>query len=69
MDGLIKVRDCKETEEILDELSKYTGYILGLLEDHRHQTEFYSKKYKNEAYYYEIASLNKILNLMRFLLK
>ena len=61
--------DCEEAEEILEELSEYTGYILGLIETHRQKVDFNSKKYHTEDYYNEMILLNKILNLLRFLLK
>jgi|SaaInlStandDraft_2_1057019.scaffolds.fasta_scaffold137307_3 hypothetical protein len=61
--------DCEEAEEILEELSEYTGYILGLIETHRQKADFNSKKYHTEDYYNEMILLNKILNLLRFLLK
>lgn len=59
----------ESVEEVLEELSKYTGYILDLVEKHRDQAMFNAMHYKTEEYYNEAGDLKKILHLLRFLLK
>ena len=56
-------------EEVLRELSKYTAYILELIESEIRRKDFSAMRYKEESYYNEVIALKKILNLMRFLLK
>ena len=61
--------DCEDIEEVLDELKPYSAYLLEVLEAKRRESEFFSRKYHSEEYYEEVVRLNKILNLLRFLLK
>tara|TARA_B100000579_G_C22849354_1_gene866376 strand:+ start:15279 stop:15479 length:201 start_codon:yes stop_codon:yes gene_type:complete len=56
-------------KEVLNELSKYTAYILELVEKEIRRKEFSAMRYKDESDYNEVVALKKILNLMRFLLK
>ena len=58
--------------ESLAELKPYSGYILELLARAKREKTFHMYKYRNfssEAYYNEVVALNKIINILTFILK
>jgi len=59
----------EDPDDLLEELSKYNGLILSLLEEKIRHNTFCLYKYHNEAYYNQVVALKKVLNIMRFLLK